>query len=152
MKTPFVEPRATFFAVSALVVGLLLIAPAPTISATASEALRPGTSSALDLVFANPHPYAITVTSVTTVLSGVTDARTGRPSRCAPSNFSIANPIQHVHFVLPAYGRASYSSLHVARWRWPRVRMTNSGTSQDDCRRIALKLVYRSTGLPGSEP
>ena len=87
MKTPFVEARATFLAVSALIVGLLLIAPAPTISATGSEALRPGTSSALDLVFANPHPYAITVTSVTVVLGGVTDARTGRPSRCGREQF-----------------------------------------------------------------
>ncbi len=152
MKTRPFEARAALAAVAALVIALLLLAPSPTITATGLAALRPGATVALDLVFANPHPYAITVTSVTVALGAVTDPRSGRPSACELDNFSITNPTRRAHFVIPAYGRASYSTLHVKRSSWPQVRMVNDERSQDGCRRVTLRLDYRSTGIPGSEP
>jgi hypothetical protein len=106
-----------------------------TIAGDAPIALLPGTTSSIDLRFANPNAVAITVKSVTVTVttSGVT---------CAASAFALVRGL-HGPVAVPARTTATLSQLGVPPADWPSLGMLDTGTDQDGCQHAQLTLHYQ---------
>lgn len=92
----------------------------------------------VNLVFSNPNSSPVTVTNVTTSITG-----TSKPS-CGTSNFTVAQ--QFVPPVtVPANSTRSLSQLGVPQSRWPQLRMIDTGTNQDACKNADVNLSFAWT-------
>jgi hypothetical protein len=109
------------------------------------EALSPGVGRPLDLVFTNPHDFAIKVVGVTiTVESATTRNGLANPGCNGTQNLVVERPFSGP-VIVPANAKRSLSSLGVAPARWPLLTMPNLSTNQDACRNTTFKLTYTGT-------
>jgi hypothetical protein len=106
------------------------------IGGSIAEAFYPGVSHPLDLVFTNPGPVAITVTSVTITV----DVATSNAGCTGTDNLTIEELGTPV--TVPARSTRSLSELRVPRSVWPVLTMPARPASQDACQGAVLTLRY----------
>jgi hypothetical protein len=108
-----------------------------TVNGAAIRTLYPDVTSPINLVFTNPNDVPITVTIVTTSISGTSD-----PANCpVAGNFSIGRQLQ-VSVVVPASSTRSLSDLGLAQASWPTVVMANPPVNQNGCRTKTVNLSF----------
>jgi len=110
------------------------------IGGNATGAFSPGSSQTLDLVLANPNPFAVKVQSVSvTVLPG-----TSNPACLGTQNLVVTRPFTGT-VVVPAGSTVSLHGLGVPQVRWPVLEMPNLPVSQDACKSTTFHLAYAGT-------
>jgi len=98
----------------------------------------------IDLVFTNPNTSPITITSVTTTVTGTT------ANGCGAGNFTVprqlaANP------VIPANATRSLSDLGAPQSQWPQLWMLDRG-NQDACKHATVDLSFDGTAEGTGNP
>ena len=146
MRTRLAAAFAVLMLAGATIVMALTHTPAFSVTGDLSTPLRPGTTVPLDLAIANPHSYPITVTSVSVSVAAVTVVRTGAPSRCAVTNFSISEPTTLTPLTLAPHSRMTLSATRLAKSAWPHVRMAKTHASQNSCKGVKLTLAFHGSG------
>jgi len=107
-----------------------------TVNGNATTTLYPGSTSPINLVFANPNSVPIIVTSVTVSITGTS------VGGCATSNFSITQQLL-VPVTLPASStNQSLSLLGIATPNWPIIKMIETGGNQNVCANVTINLGY----------
>jgi len=106
------------------------------IEGSASEALVPGRTAALDVVVGNPNGYAVRVTS----LSASVDDRTSRVGCSAAVNFRAKGLLGSV--LVPARTAKTLSALGVPAGLMPSVTLLNLPVNQDACKGALLSIAY----------
>jgi len=111
-----------------------------TITGTASALLYPaGADVPVNLVFRNPNSAAITVTGVTMTILGTSSGL------CPLSLADLSVPQQltvSVGPIPPGNVPTSLSALSVPQSAWPKLRMSDTGTNQDNCQGVTVNLSY----------
>jgi len=110
-----------------------------TIAGDGPTALRPGTSTAIDLRLTNPNPVAITVVSSTTTI-------TPPGPSCTAANFTVVREL-HVPVTVPPGAPETLAQLGVAPPDWPTIAMVETGSDQDACAGRTVALHYRGEAV-----
>jgi hypothetical protein len=152
MRVRLAAAVAVLLLISAVIVTVLTHTPAFNIAGDLATPLRPGVTAPLDLAIANPHSYPITVTSVSVTVAAVTVARTGAPSRCAVSNFSINQSTTMTPITLAPHSHMTLSAQHFAKKTWPQIRMLKTRVSQNYCKGVTVELSYHASDAFWGQP
>ena len=106
-----------------------------------------GASRPLNLSLTNPNPEPITIAAgaITGQVASIANASTNKsPLACVTSWFSIsAGPA--VAVTVPANTTESLSQLGLTSAQWPVLKMTETGTNQDNCEGATLHLRFSGT-------
>lgn len=122
--------------------GQVAAAPSVKISGTTHRLLRPGVSARINLRFANPGPYAITLRHVRVTIRSITAPAADAGHPCTRADFRI-RPMRLRTILLPGRQATNLVRLGVPGWRWPHVKMRNRPVNQDGCKGASLTLNYR---------
>jgi hypothetical protein len=145
MRVRLTAAIAVLLLVVTMIVMVLTHIPAFTIVGDLSTRLRPGVSAPLDVAITNPHSYPLTVTSISVTVTAVTVARTGAPSRCSTTNFTVKQPITIAPITLAPHSRVTLSSLLFAKSRWPQLKMLKTRQLQDVCKNVTVSLAFHAS-------
>lgn len=118
--------------------------PPFTITGSARLPLTPGSSVPLDLTLANPHPFAIVVSTLDVSIASI-DAPAATAARsCGPEDFSTGR-FAGFPVIVPARASLHLSDAGVIAAQWPRVSMLDRELDQDGCKGATLELHYGGT-------
>lgn len=111
-----------------------------TISGNAAHALRPGSTSPINVAITNTFKRDLNLTGLTVALHSTSDVN------CTTSNFTLTQYSGPTTLVIPAHSKRTLSQLGVPTSAWPKITMLNLPTNQDDCKGVTINLTYAGSG------
>jgi hypothetical protein len=152
MKTRLSAAFAVVLLVITMIAMVFMHTPVFGVSGSLSTPLRPGASAPIDLALTNQHSYSMTVTAVSIRVTAVTDARTGKPSRCSASNFVVRQPVKVLPLAVAAHSTLNLSDSDFPTSSWPAILMRKTKVSQDECKNVALQISYTAADAFWGKP
>jgi hypothetical protein len=119
------------------------------ITGSAAEVLEPGATQPIDLQIENPNSDSLTLSTLTTVVSGVEAPRATPALPCTTSDFAVQQYAGMLPLVIAPNSTLTLQQLGVPQSEWPQVSMLDWATNQDGCQAASLRLSYGATASLG---
>jgi hypothetical protein len=116
--------------------------PAYTITGNAPAALEPGMVEPLDLRIENPNSTSLTLTSLTSAVTGVAAPQATPSLPCTAGDFSMQQYSGPLPLVIAPNATITLQQLDVPQSEWPQVSMLDRTSNQDGCEGASLSLSY----------